>query len=199
MALSPLAAHNSRDQTNMKALSILTFLLVTSTAPLFAQEMPKPGPEHQKLASYAGKWNCAIEMMGQDGKPVASKGTMSARVALGGLWLIEDFEATMMGGPFSGHGINGYDPAKGKYVSTWFDSWSTSPFALEGSFDKEGKVLTMTGMGPGMDGKPVKHTLVTTDKDANTRVFEMSMPGPDGKDMKMVTITYTRVTDKAAK
>lgn len=180
----------------MKTLLSLTLSLTALLAPLAAQGAPKPGPEHQKLAAQAGVWSAAIEMTGEDGKPVQSTGTSTLSVGPGGFWLIDDFQAEIMGGPFHGHGSTGFDQGKGKYVGTWIDSWSSSIMVLEGGYDAAGKVLTMTGMAPGMDGKPVQHTLVTTDKDANTRLFEMFLPGPDGKAMKVMTITYTR---KAAK
>jgi hypothetical protein len=175
----------------MKQHTVLAFVLAASTAPLAAQDMPKPGPEHQLLAAKAGTWDAVIEMAGEDGKPVTSKGVSEYRVC-GGLWLIDDFNADMMGMKFHGHGATGYDPAKGKYVGTWVDSFSTSVMLLEGTYDAKKKQLTLTGTGPGMDGKPVVHRMVTTEKDANTQVFEMFMPGPDGKETKMMTITYTR-------
>lgn len=180
-------------------LPLLTFLLAAVSSPLRAQDPtpPTPGPEHQKLAAYAGKWDCAIELAGQDGKPQTTKGTTTLKMACGGLWLMDDFEGQLMGGPFSGHGMTSYDKQKGKYVGVWVDSWVTTPMMIEGGYDKTGKVLTMTGMAPGPDGKPVMHKLVTTDKDANTRVFEMYVPGPDGKDLKVLTITYTRMVAKA--
>ena len=106
--------------------TLLAFLFATLTTPLSAQEPPKPGPEHQKLAAYAGTWACAIEMTGDDGKPMTSKGTTTLRVGPGGLWLLDDFQGEVMGGPFTGHGVTGYDPAKGKFVGTWVDSWSVS-------------------------------------------------------------------------
>jgi hypothetical protein len=175
------------------------FLLTAVAAPLCAQDMkiPTPGPEHQKLASYVGKWDCAIEMTGQDGKAQTTKGTSTFKMACGGLWLIEDFEGQMMGMLFSGHATTSYDQEKGKCVGSWIDSCITSPRPTEGSFDKTGKVLTMTMMAPGLDGKPALHKMVTTDKDANTRVFELFMPGPDGKEIKTMTITYTRAIAKA--
>ncbi len=176
----------------MKLRTTVAFLLACLTAPLFAQEMPKPGPEHQKLANHAGVWEAAIEMIGQDGQPAMSKGVSKIEMGLGGFWLLDSFSAEMMGTKFEGRGVTGFDPGKGKYVGTWIDSWSTSVMVLEGGYDKDGKVLTMTGTGTGMDGKPTVHRLVTTEKDANTSVFEMFVPGPDGKEMKVMTITYTR-------
>jgi hypothetical protein len=183
----------------MKNLFLSALLLTTLTAAATAQmEPPKPQAEHKKLTAYAGTWHAAIEMMGEDGKPQKSEGKSVLEVGPGGLWVVDKFEATMMGGPFSGLGTTGYDPTTKKYVGTWHDSWSTTVMHTEGTYDTAGKVLTMTGMGQGPDGKPVQHLLVTTDKDANTRVFEMYGPGPDGKEMKYLTITYTRQAAKGA-
>ena len=167
-------------------------LFVTLLAAASAQDTPRPGPEHKKLAAYAGTWDAAVEMADPTGQVTKSKGVSELKVGPGGLWLLEHFQADFGGTPFEGHGHNGYDPAKGKYVATWIDAWSTSPMILEGGYDKDGKVLTMTGTAPGMDGKPVLTRYVTTHQDANTDVFEMYMPGPYGKEMKVLTITYTR-------
>lgn len=181
----------------MKIVPCIAFLLAASTTPLFAQGAPKPGPEHQKLAAHAGVWSAAIEMTGEDGKPVVSTGSSTLTVGPGGFWLLDDFQGEIMGGPFHGHGTTGYDQTKGKYVGTWIDSWSSAIMVLEGGYDAAGKVLTMTGMAAGMDGKPVLHTMVTTEKDANTRVFEMFLPGADGKATRAMRITYTRKAAKA--
>jgi hypothetical protein len=177
--------------------SLLPALLAALLAvPAVAQEPPQPGPEHKQLLAAVGKWSASIEMMDQTGKPTTSKGTSTLTAGPGGFWIVDDFQSEMMGAPFVGHGATGYDQQKGKYVGTWIDSWSSSVMVLEGTYDAAKKALTMTGMAPGMDGKPVLHTLVTTDKDANTRVFEMHLPGPDGKPFQVMTITYTRIVDK---
>lgn len=177
----------------MKTTLLPLLLLTTFAAPLTAQEPPQPGAEHKQLAAAAGTWTAAIEMMGPDGKPAASTGKSVVKVGPGGLWVIDEFEGTMMGAPFTGHGVTGYDTVKRKYVGTWVDSWNTSVMSIEGSYDPATKALTMIGTSAGADGEPVVHKMVTTEKDANTRVFEMFMTGPDGKDMKAMTITYQRI------
>lgn len=175
----------------MKSSLSVLFLFVLA-APAVAQMPPKPGVEHQRLTAQAGVWDARVEMLGEDGKPAVSKGVSRVKAGPGGLWVIDEFEAELMGAPFAGHGTTGFDPATGKYVGTWVDSWSTTVMQLEGTCDKSGKVLTMVGMAPGPDGKPVQHTMVTTDKDDGSRVFEMSVPGPDGKPMVVLKIVYTR-------
>jgi len=176
----------------MKHRSLLVAFLVS--LPLFAQDgqMPQPGPEHQKLHAHAGTWDAVIESTGPDGKPSKSLGVSEMKMALGGFWLVDDFTAEFMGMQFQGHGLTGYDPVKGKYVATWVDSMSPSLLVLEGSYDKDGKVLTMSGPCTGMDGKPAQCRTVSTSVDANTMVFEMYMTGGDGTEALGMKITYTR-------
>jgi hypothetical protein len=182
-------------KTRLLACLLPLFLL----APLSAQEPPKPGPQHQKLAANAGTWDAAIEMMGPDGKMMPSKGASVQTMGPGGFWLLDDFVADLGGQPFHGKGATGFDPLKGKYVGTWIDSMSPSLLVLEGDFDASGKVLTMTGTAPGFDGKPAKYRMVTTFVDAKTMRFEMFVAGEDGKEMKMLSIAYTRRADDGGK
>ena len=114
----------------------------------------------------------------------------------GGFWLVDHFTGEFGGMKFEGRGFTGYDPIKGKYVGTWFDSMSPSMMVLEGSYDAAGKVLTMTGMGVGMDGKPAMHRMVTTHTGADTMEFEMFVTGEDGKEAPMMKISYTRRAEK---
>ena len=45
---------------------------------------------------------------------------------LGGRYLEQRYEGTMMGQPFSGIGVTGFDNYKKKFVSTWVDSMGTA-------------------------------------------------------------------------
>ncbi len=147
---------------------------------------PKPGPEHALLKRLEGTWEATVK--GRE----ESKGTMTYKMMLGGLWLVSDYQGEFMGQKFQGKGLETYDTAKKKYVGIWVDSMSTALMTYEGNFDKDGKVLTMTGEGPGEDGKPTKFKMVSEMKDKDTMVFTMSSPGKDGKEHTMMTITYKR-------
>jgi hypothetical protein len=152
-----------------------------------AQELPKPGPEHARLKRAEGIWEATVKFA--DGE---SKGTMTYKMDLGGLWLVSEFEGEFGGMKFRGRGLDTYDPAKKKYINIWADSMSTSPMIMEGTADKDGKVVTYLGEGPGADGKPRKFKSVIENKDDDTMVFTMSSPDKDGKDQVMMTITYKR-------
>ena len=149
-----------------------------------AQEFPKPGPEHEVLKKLEGTWDATMKFGGAE-----SKGTMTYKMDLGGLWLVSSFEGEFAGMKFSGKGLDTYDAAKKKYVGVWFDSMSTTPMLMEGDYDKSRKALTMIGDGPGPDGKPTKWKSVTEMPDNDNMTFHMYMG--DGKE-PMFTIVYKR-------
>lgn len=167
------------------ALVVAAVLVVSGHG--MAQEGVTPGPEHKMLAESEGVWDAEIEFMGG-----SSKGTMTYKMGLGGLWLIEDFEGDFGGLKFTGKGMSTYDPARKKYISVWIDSMSTSPMVSEGTYDEKTMIMTQVGMMPTPDGKQTKVTLKTQSKDKDTRVFTMTGPGPDGQPFEMMKITYKR-------
>jgi hypothetical protein len=153
----------------------------------FGQELPKPGPEHEKLKQLEGDWKAVMEMAGQK-----SEGKVTYKSICGGMWVSSDFQGDIAGMKFQGHGLDGYDTNKKKFVSVWVDSMGTAPLLMEGDVDPTSKLLVLTGEGPGPDGKPqkVKSTVTTGDKDHFT--FKMYLVQPDGSDQQMMTIDYTR-------
>jgi hypothetical protein len=177
----------------MRARWTLVLAVLACAAAAGAQEappMPKPGPEHEMLKKDVGTWDATVEMMMPPGPP--SKGTEVNALGPGGLWLITDFKSEMMGAPFQGHGVTGWDPAKKKYVGTWVDSMSTGVFTSEGTYDAASRSMNALMSGPGEDGQPMTMKAVTQYKDDDTRVFTMFMKGPDGKEAPTMRITYKR-------
>src|SRR5262249_42083516 len=163
-----------------KFLAVTTALVLFAAATrLTAQQPPevKPGPEHEKLKEAEGTWDATIK-----GPKGDSKGTLSCKVGLNGLWLLEHFKADLGGGmSFEGRGATSYDPAKKKYVNVWIDTMSTSPLVTEGTFDKSTKTMTMVGNMATPDGKSMKVTMTTVATDADTKTFSLKGAGPDGK------------------
>jgi hypothetical protein len=178
----------------LKRTFVLAALLCGAAAGARAQDMPpmpKPGPEHDVLKKAVGTWDATVEMLMPPAPP--SKGTETTALGPGGLWLVTDFKAAeMMGSPFQGHGVEGWDPAKKKYVGTWVDSMSTAIALSESTYDAASKSMNGTMSVTGPDGQPMKLKTVTQYKDDDTRVFTMYMPGPDGKEAASMRITYKR-------
>jgi hypothetical protein len=161
------------------ATSIISFLVPAAPA----QEPPKPGKEHELLKQMEGKWDVVME---------GGKGSMTYKMGLGGLWLISDLDGEFGGMKFSGKGLDTYDPSAKKYRTIWADSMSTAPMIMEGTFDRDSKTMTMTGEGPGQDGKTAKFKTTTEIKDSDTMLFSLFAVGKDGKDQPMIKITYKR-------
>ena len=162
----------------------LVAALAIPTAQAQAPGFPKPGPEHEVLKKLEGTWDATMKGMGME-----SKGTMTYKMDLGGLWLTSAYEGDFGGAKFQGRGLDSYDAGKKKYVAVWIDNMITTPFLMEGTYDKDKKALTMTGEAPGPDGKLAKMTAVTHFKDDDNVHFEMFMG--DGKEPGF-TITYKR-------
>lgn len=163
-------------------------------APQGMPPMPKPGPEHEVFKNDLGTWDATVESFMAPGQPpTASKGVETNTMGPGGFFLITDFQSEFGGMPFHGHGTAGYDPIKKKYVSTWIDSMSPGHNIGEASYEPATKTLTgwMEGLDP-MEGKVVKSKMVSHWKDDNTRTFSMYKTLPDGKEVLMMRITYTR-------
>jgi hypothetical protein len=154
---------------------------------LVGQDLPVPGPEHEALRRLEGEWTATVKMGDAE-----TPGTLTLKMECGGLWLVSDFRSEFGGQKFQGRGMDGYDPVKKKYVSVWVDSMTTRPLLLEGDLDKAKKLMTMTGEGPGPDGKPVKYRNTTHTPDDNHQTFTMYVTGADGKETKMMTIEYVR-------
>jgi hypothetical protein len=160
-------------------------LFVTSVAQ--AQGPTEPGPEHERLKKLEGTWDAVVDSGGEQ-----SKGTMTYKMELGGLWLIGHYKGQFGDLAFEGRGADGYDTQKGKYVATWIDSMSTTPMISEGTYDESEKTLTMIGEGAGPTGNNTKYKSVTKMIDENKMKFTMSMQGADGEYSEIMTIDYTR-------
>lgn len=149
-----------------------------------AMPIPTPGPEHEVLLASVGRWKAVASMMGQD-----SKGTMVVEPGPGRFTVVTRFESADMGGmPFSGCGIDSYDPNKRKYVSVWADSWSPMMTVLEGDWDATTRTMTMHGEMLDMTGALSPHTLKTQWLDDDTTLFSIH---PGGGEPSM-TIRYER-------
>lgn len=153
-----------------------------------------PGAPHQALASTAGSYDLKVKSWHDPSGPaMEDAGTAKRSMTLGGRVLVEEVTSSMMGTPYTGHGMTGYDNVTGKYWSTWIDSMSTGVMLSEGTCDAQAKNCTFTGSWVDPIKKtPIKARMTTRWPSPTTEIFEMHAPGADGKEMKMMEITYTK-------
>jgi hypothetical protein len=98
----------------------------------------------------------------------------------------------MMGQPFTGIGVHGYDNVSQKYVMTWIDSMGTGIFFMDGTANPDGKTITLKGSHPDPFEGVMQHRAIWTLVDAKTQTFEMYGEHGHGQETKMMEITYTR-------
>lgn len=155
--------------------------------------MPKPGPEHELFKMDVGTWDAVVEMSEPGAKPATAKGVEVNTIGCGGLCLISDFKGELMPGvQFHGHGMATWDPVKKVYAGSWTDSMSQGVAVTEGSWDPAGKKFTGTMEGRDTTGRLVKSRSVSEYRPDGTRVLTMYVPGPDGKEVQIMRISYTR-------
>ncbi len=152
--------------------------------------MAEPTEQHALLEKKAGTWDATVEMPGTG---VVGHATYTAKVDLGGLWLVGDYRGDFATTPFSGHDVTGYDSQRQRYVSIWVDSWVDHPMTLEGEYDAKTKTLALWTEGPDpTTGKPVKERHDHKFVDADTWSYTMNRAQPDGTFAPFMTITYKR-------
>jgi hypothetical protein len=151
-----------------------------------------PGEQHRKLAEMTGTWSMIVKMEEPGKPPTIEKGTATMKM-VDDRYLHQEAKSSMMGMPFHGMGVTGFDNTTKKYQGTWFDNMSTGIMTSEGTMSPDGRTLTMTGQhADPMTGKMVTSRLITTMMGPDKHVFEMFCPGPDGKEARMMEITYER-------
>lgn len=156
-------------------------------------EMVMPGEGHAKLKALEGAWDATVKSSMDPSGPTESKGTCTRKWLLDGRYLQEDYTGDFMGMPFKGMGITGYDNFTKKYVNSWIDNMGTGIMSSTGTVDASGKIFTYEGESfDPMAGKMVKTRMITKIVDDKKHTFEMFGPGPDGKEMKIMEITYTK-------
>jgi hypothetical protein len=124
--------------------------------------------------------------------PVESSGRSEQKMILDGRFLQQDYNGDMMGTPFQGLGVTGYDNHTGKYMSTWMDTMGTAIMMFEGTASADGRTITQTGRYDDPVQGPMEWRSVTRVIDDNTLEMEMYATGKSGKEEQMMEITYTR-------
>ena len=112
-------------------------------------------------------------------------GTATRAMTLDGRVMVEEVTTTMMGMPYSGRGMMGYDNVSGRY-------WSTGLMVSQGSCDAKNSCTFTGSWNDPIKKGPIKSRMTTRWTNPTTQVFAMYGPGKDGKEFKMMEITYTK-------
>ena len=158
-------------------------------------EASTPGAEHAMLKSLVGKWKVTSKSWESEGsKPEETVGTSTFKSIMGGRFVQQDFKGKMMGMPYEGTGMLGFNNITKKFESSWYDSMSTASMNFEGTYDAATKTISEAGefecpvrKGP----QKMRSEFKMVDKD--TVQFTMYMPDMiTGKEYKGMEQVYKR-------
>lgn len=186
------------------ALPLCSLLCTLLSINLYAQQMDDasmkawmnystPGDMQKMLAKSEGKWVGVVTMwMTPEAEPMEMKCETVNSMELGGRYLQNKSTGNMMGMPFEGWGITGYDNARKIFFSTWIDNMGTGIMYLEGSWDNEKQMMVMTGKGTDpMSGKSIDIKETIQFNGDNEEVMTQYVMMGD-KEFKTMEIKFTR-------
>ena len=155
------------------------------------QEAMTPGEPHEYLAEAAGSWKITTKTwMAPGAEPQINEGTAEREMIMGGRYLEERVTGTVMGMPFEGYALSGYDNVSGKYWGTWVDNLSTGLMTMEGERDGDSLTWYAEGSDP-MTGGTAKMKIVTTSEGPDREVSEF-YEMREGEEVKSMEIVYER-------
>lgn len=157
-----------------------------------------PGRHHQLLNRLAGDWEVHTRYWMKLGAvPVEAKGTSARKWILDGRFLMEELDGGDLALPFRGVALFGYDAFEQKYTSAWVDTTSTAILTNLGTYDKTNDVVTFTGeYKDPWTGTRKKNRGLTRFLGADKHAIELHVTEADGREFKMLEITYTRKQTK---
>lgn len=158
-------------------------------------EAASPDEHHAVLEPLTGTWSHDLTFYPAPGaQPMKMTATSTAEMTMGGRYLVTKISGDMLGTPFEGHEIMGYDKVKGQYFALFHDNLSTGPTISWGTWDPATQTLTMEGtFSDPMTGDPERRIRNTTRllEDGSVH-YENWGPGPDGQMFKSMEIHSTK-------
>lgn len=197
-----------RGSLGVSAAVFLLFSSLLATVALAQEAMPPgqdpgmeafiaaitPGEPHRYLASLEGEWTYSQAMWEVPGEePMRATGEATKTMIMEGRYLQEEMHGEMMGQPFEGRGITGFDNIAQQFVGTWIDNMGTGVIAVHGEAADSGDAHTVYGefTNP-MSGEIQKLRMVTRKVDDDRHVFEYYVTQGEGPEVKQMEIEYTR-------
>ncbi len=152
-----------------------------------------PGEMHKMLMADEGEWQEDLTFWMAPGQPpTTAEATFTNKSVFEGRYMESFHRGTMMGMPFEGRSIIGYNNVTKMFESTWFDNMSTGIMYMKGTYDSKKNSITYIGKSVDpVSGKEIPARQVFTINDENSRVLEM-YETRNGKEMKTMAIKMTR-------
>jgi hypothetical protein len=184
----------------MRTVICTIFILSLSFQLLNAQDKQQawqtymtPGKEHTMLAESAGEWNTEISMWTDPAQPPQkSEVSCTMEMIMGGRYLKSTQKGTIMGMPFEGMMLIGYDNTKKVYTSVWYDDFGTGTTIATGTYNSQDSTLNFIGtMVDPATGNDIKYRETMKCLDKDNQVMTMYITQGD-KEVKNMDLVFTR-------
>jgi hypothetical protein len=156
-------------------------------------EYMTPGSMHEMMGESAGEWKTKSTFwMTPDAEPLETVGIATSEMIMGGRYLKTVHKGTMMGMPFEGLSLQGFDNATEQFTSVWFDNLGTGISVSTGIYEAERNSIFFTGsMVDPVSGEDIEYKQIVKFIDDNHQVFEMYTEF-EGKEYKSMEVEATR-------
>ena len=152
-----------------------------------------PGKIHEQLARMAGDYTTVSKFMMKPGDPGReTQGSAKLKTILGGRFIMEETEGSLLGQKNSGFHLLGYNNGAGQYEGTWAYTGSTALMNLKGSSKDDGKTIELAATYEQIKGTVTNLTVVIRQIDDDHLVVALIAKGPDGKQGPTLETSYTR-------
>lgn len=165
-------------------------------------QLNEPGNEHKELAVFVGSWETKMEALSPGMEAFNSTGSATFESTMGGRFIKQHYNGSMMGQPMQGIGLSGYNKAAKQYEGVWHDSMGTALYVVTGEKTDTGWVYEGEETDP-MSGEKFgyRHVITMDGKDKFSFVMQyppevaagMGVEVEDGATwVDSFRITYTR-------
>ena len=154
-----------------------------------------PGEAHQRFAEQAGDWDVTGKMwMAPGAPPEESTGKARIWTVMDGRFLMQEFTGSMLGMPFQGMGVSGFNNITGKYEGSWWDNMGTMIMHLEGTGDAHGTVTDMAEFTDPFGARKYMKMVTTLEGKDHIVVegYDAAAPGSGGADRRVMELHYRR-------
>lgn len=165
-------------------------------------QLGAPDEHHKEMAVFVGAWDTKMEALSPGMEAFNSTGSATFEPVMGGRFIKQNYNGSMMGQPMNGVGLSGYNKASKQYEGVWYDSMSTALYMVKGDKTDSGWVYEGEEVDP-MSGEKFgfRHVIKMDGKDKWHFVMQyppqvaagMGVQVPEGATwVDSFRITYTR-------
>lgn len=166
--------------------------LLAASTPASAANDALLGPMANDLRGRVGRWCVEARLqLTPQARPVTIRAVAESRL-IGGRWLLTE----MRGMGFEGVGLNGFDPATGRYTGYWADGSRGFAVPVAGDYDAEARVFRTMSTERRGDGESVVVRSETRPDGPDGEVTVFTAPDARGRPYQRMMLRYTRARDE---